>query len=85
MDLATVGSVSKIRENALERKSTWHKLPYGIPLCLGFVGYLVLASYLGNPKPVEDEKSGQSTSVSHIAGVVCANDLLLAYLAPAAR
>lgn len=64
MDLATVGSVSKIRENALERKPTWHKLPYGIPLCLGFVGYLVLASYFGQPKPPENETGGQSMAVS---------------------
>jgi prepilin peptidase CpaA len=28
---------------AQERRPSWHRLPYGIPLCIGFVGYL---SYL---------------------------------------
>lgn len=26
---------------AKSRRSGWHRLPYGIPLCIGFVGYLV--------------------------------------------
>jgi prepilin peptidase CpaA len=63
MDLITVGSVSKIAQRAAERKPRWHKLPYGIPLCLGFVGYLVLASYLAAKQPEADEQpSSQSTA-----------------------
>jgi len=27
--------------NAAKRKSRMHLLPYGIPLCLGFVSYLI--------------------------------------------
>jgi prepilin peptidase CpaA len=35
---AGLGTIS---ERAAQRKSRLHLLPYGIPLCLGFVGYLV--------------------------------------------
>jgi prepilin peptidase CpaA len=28
-------------QRAQQRRPTWHRLPYGIPLCIGFVGYLV--------------------------------------------
>jgi prepilin peptidase CpaA len=28
-------------QRAQRRRPTWHRLPYGIPLCIGFVGYLV--------------------------------------------
>jgi prepilin peptidase CpaA len=28
-------------ERAQSRRPYWHRLPYGIPLCIGFVGYLV--------------------------------------------
>ena len=27
-------------QKAARRRSRWHRLPYGIPLCIGFVGYL---------------------------------------------
>jgi prepilin peptidase CpaA len=27
-------------QRAYQRRPTWHRLPYGIPLCIGFVGYL---------------------------------------------
>jgi prepilin peptidase CpaA len=66
MDLVTLGSVSKIAERAAERKPRWHKLPYGIPLCLGFVGYLVLAAYLGAQKPAPEEQPN-TTSVEQTA------------------
>jgi prepilin peptidase CpaA len=35
------GGVSKAARNAAERKPTQHLLPYGIPLCLGFISYLI--------------------------------------------
>jgi prepilin peptidase CpaA len=28
-------------DRAKQRRPYWHRLPYGIPLCIGFVGYLV--------------------------------------------
>jgi prepilin peptidase CpaA len=35
------GSVAAVAGKAAQRKSRLHLLPYGIPLCLGFVGYLI--------------------------------------------
>ena len=35
--------VQAAAQRAQARRPTWHRLPYGIPLCIGFVGYL---SYL---------------------------------------
>jgi prepilin peptidase CpaA len=39
-DLFTAGSIGVVAGKAAERKSRLHLLPYGIPLCIGFVGYL---------------------------------------------
>jgi prepilin peptidase CpaA len=39
-DLLGAG-VSKASERAAERKGRMHLLPYGIPLCLGFISYLI--------------------------------------------
>jgi prepilin peptidase CpaA len=40
-DLFSSSSVTEVAEKAQRRRSRWHRLPYGIPLCIGFVGYLV--------------------------------------------
>jgi prepilin peptidase CpaA len=37
--LLTVGPKAAA-QRAQQRRPTWHRLPYGIPLCIGFVGYL---------------------------------------------
>jgi len=34
--------VSNAAERAAQRKPTMHLLPYGIPLCMGFIGYLLI-------------------------------------------
>ena len=39
-DLFTASSLGTVAGKAAERKSRLHLLPYGIPLCIGFVGYL---------------------------------------------
>jgi len=39
-DLATSPGIGAIADKAAKRKPRLHLLPYGIPLCLGFVGYL---------------------------------------------
>jgi prepilin peptidase CpaA len=39
-DLLRAPGLTAISENAAQRKSRLHLLPYGVPLCLGFVGYL---------------------------------------------
>ncbi len=40
-DLFKTG-VEEAADRAAKRKSRMHLLPYGIPLCLGFVGYLIV-------------------------------------------
>src|SRR5262245_30714326 len=40
-DLFTAGGVGQVADRAAKRKPRLHLLPYGIPLCLGFVGYLI--------------------------------------------
>ena len=51
-DLATK-SVDETEQKAAARKQRMHLLPYGIPLCLGFLGYLAyLHLYLHIPLPV---------------------------------
>ena len=51
-DLATK-SVDETEQKAAARKPRMHLLPYGIPLCLGFLGYLAyLHLYLQIPLPV---------------------------------
>jgi prepilin peptidase CpaA len=40
-DFVGAGGIGAVADKAAERKPRMHLLPYGIPLCLGFVGYLV--------------------------------------------
>jgi prepilin peptidase CpaA len=40
-DLIGASSVGQVADKAAKRKPRMHLLPYGIPLCLGFVGYLI--------------------------------------------
>jgi prepilin peptidase CpaA len=39
------GGVNNAAQKAAARKPTMHLLPYGIPLCLGFVGYLMFLNH----------------------------------------
>lgn len=39
-DLMSATGVSEVADKAAKRKPRMHLLPYGIPLCLGFLGYL---------------------------------------------
>lgn len=39
-DWFKAGSLGAVADRAAERKPRLHLLPYGIPLCIGFVGYL---------------------------------------------
>ncbi|OAI41722.1 hypothetical protein AYO40_02415 [Planctomycetaceae bacterium SCGC AG-212-D15] len=41
MDAVTTGSIAKMHERANERRPRWHRLPYGVPMCIGFLGYLL--------------------------------------------
>jgi prepilin peptidase CpaA len=40
-DLFTSRSLGEIAARAEQRRSRWQRLPYGVPLCIGFVGYLI--------------------------------------------
>jgi prepilin peptidase CpaA len=40
-DLLGAKNVGDVADKAAKRKPRMHLLPYGIPLCLGFVGYLI--------------------------------------------
>lgn len=41
LQLFGTGQVSAATKQAQERRSRWTKLPYGIPLCVGFILYLL--------------------------------------------
>jgi hypothetical protein len=40
-DLVNSTGVQDVADKAAKRKPTLHLLPYGIPLCLGFIAYLL--------------------------------------------
>ena len=35
--------IGDIADKANKRRPRWHRLPYGVPLCIGFLGYLIYA------------------------------------------
>ena len=43
-DLFTAPGVGAVADRAAQRKPSMHLLPYGIPLCLGFISYLIYLS-----------------------------------------
>ena len=40
-DMFSSSGVGDIAAKANRRRSRWHRLPYGVPLCIGFVGHLL--------------------------------------------
>ena len=40
-DAFTSSSVADMHDRANKRRPRWHRLPYGVPLCIGFLGYLL--------------------------------------------
>jgi prepilin peptidase CpaA len=44
--MATMGPAAAA-ERASARRSSWDRLPYGIPLCIGFLGYLIYLHVVG--------------------------------------
>jgi len=40
-DLLAAKGVGDVAEKAAARKPRLHLLPYGIPLCMGFIAYLI--------------------------------------------
>ncbi|MBY0524881.1 MAG: A24 family peptidase [Gemmataceae bacterium] len=45
MDVVVTGSLTQMQQRGEQLRDKGPKLPYGIPLCLGFVGYLVYLVY----------------------------------------
>jgi prepilin peptidase CpaA len=45
-DFASSTSVAEVHDKASKRRARWHRLPYGVPLCIGFVGYLLYLNSL---------------------------------------
>lgn len=43
--LVTIGPEAA-HQRAHRRRATWHRLPYGIPLCIGFVGTLIYLHWI---------------------------------------
>jgi prepilin peptidase CpaA len=43
-DMFNSQGLGDIADKANRRRPRWHRLPYGVPLCIGFLGYLL---YLG--------------------------------------
>ncbi|MBI3411832.1 MAG: prepilin peptidase [Planctomycetes bacterium] len=39
-DMFQSTGVGEIADKANRRRPRWHRLPYGVPLCIGFLGYL---------------------------------------------
>lgn len=66
-DLLTSPSLATVAEKANRRRSRWHRLPYGVPLCIGFVGYLVLG---GVPvsQPTSTAPATETTQTLQIDG-----------------
>jgi prepilin peptidase CpaA len=40
-DMFKSKGIGDIAEKANARRPRWHRLPYGVPLCIGFLGYLM--------------------------------------------
>jgi prepilin peptidase CpaA len=40
-DMFKSKGIGEIAEKANARRPRWHRLPYGVPLCIGFLGYLI--------------------------------------------
>ena len=39
-DLFKAKGIGEVADKANARRPRWHRLPYGVPLCIGFLGYL---------------------------------------------
>jgi len=40
-DMFKSSGIGEVADKANARRPRWHRLPYGVPLCIGFLGYLV--------------------------------------------
>jgi prepilin peptidase CpaA len=42
-DVLKLSNLAQASQKANARRPRWHRLPYGVPLCIGFLGYLIFA------------------------------------------
>ena len=70
-DLFASSSIGAVAAKANRRRPRWHRLPYGVPLCIGFVGYLWLAS-LQSAQPGTPTEQAQNAQVAPLAGAAAA-------------
>jgi prepilin peptidase CpaA len=40
-DMFTSSGIGEVADKANRRRPRWHRLPYGVPLCIGFLGTLI--------------------------------------------
>jgi prepilin peptidase CpaA len=68
-DFLTAGSIGKIAEKANERRPRWHRLPYGVPMCIGFLLYLGYThpELPGSSVEPPPEQVAAPTSALHVA------------------
>jgi prepilin peptidase CpaA len=61
-DLFTSSGLQEVAARAQKRRSRWHRLPYGVPLCIGFVGYFLFAAWHAQqtPQPAPEPQVVQS-------------------------
>lgn len=55
-DLLEAPGVGEVANRANQRRPRWHRLPYGVPLCIGFLGYLVWIFEIRPATPVDAEQ-----------------------------
>jgi prepilin peptidase CpaA len=62
-DLFTSTGIGDVATKANRRRSRWHRLPYGVPLCIGFVGCLVYLYQLAPAAPAAETGAAPTQSV----------------------
>src|SRR5262249_25515674 len=50
-DFVSGNGLGEIADRANKRRPRWHRLPYGVPLCIGFLGYLLWISEIAPATP----------------------------------
>lgn len=64
--MMSTGNLSKPAENAQARRPRWHRLPYGVPLCIGFLGYLYVAEPQ-LPRAGQENRHHEEMSATQVA------------------
>lgn len=76
--MVSTGNLSKPAVNARERRPRWHRLPYGVPLCIGFLGYLYVAQPTLPGQTQNRQAQERVSTSSQVAPLVQPPEVLLA-------